>query len=96
MGCLCCNNEVSVKEIMSRHSESIDQVVGIIVDNKRLEGERREGVGVLAQLTASQHQEIFSVIRSRLDIIFSGITSKLICKIKRYYNEINFAYLLPS
>ena len=77
LGCLCCNNEAAVMEIVTRYPDTVNMVVDIMADVSRGENERREGVGVLAQLMSSNnHQDMLPIIINHLSKIFSAIQSK--------------------
>jgi len=72
LGCLCCNNEAAVAELVTRHPASVARVAATLCDKARSEAERREAVGVLAQV--SQHSAASSVMARHADTVMAAIT----------------------
>lgn len=65
-------------EIVSRYPDTVNMVVDIMADVSRGENERREGVGVLAQLTSSNnHQDMLPIITSHISKIYNAIQNLL-------------------
>ena len=59
----------------SRHPETVSLVLDIVSDVTRGEGERREGVGVLAQLSSSNNNLSItsSLLSGKLDTLFPAM-----------------------
>ena len=91
LGCLCCNNEAAVMEIVSRYPDTVNMVVDIMADVSRGENERREGVGVLAQLTSSNnHQDMLPIITSHISKIYNAIQSNNLKASSRMHFIMNY------
>ena len=60
---------------ISRHPETVSLVVEIASEVSRGEGERREGVGVLAQLSSNNNNLNItsSLLSSKLDTLFPAM-----------------------
>ena len=84
LGCLCCNNESAVTELVTRFPGTVDTLVTIMRDITRHEVERREAVGVLAQITSSSNiSELLPVITGHTDKIYTGIIGTTKCNFNR-------------
>ena len=70
-----CNNESCASDLVTRHPETVSLVLDIVSDVTRGEGERREGVGVLAQLSSTNNNLNITggLISTKLDTLFPAI-----------------------
>ena len=81
LGCLCCNNNSVILDLVTCYHDSVLSVIqDIVCQHDKGEQERREGVGVLAQITASRQSDmVWAILRPEINTILHAMKHLLQC-----------------